>query len=231
MHNQTFNSESKSLYAKHLKILALDEGRLAKLDATAEEAQMLTLELPELNLPQRLSPSPKYVVWGAVSAVAAAVLFLLWPSKPAEDLDGYTFKGANKISVYYKQGNEVVRLGAGEKLAADTQIRVALTAAEIGKAYLFFYSDRNEPLASIDDARKKGVAVHPGEKVSFAGSFRLTGESVGEKIVVSVCNEEAARRFDELSADKLETALKATLGDGKTTVSAIGCKLVVQKLR
>lgn len=224
---------SRSLFAKHLKILELDGGELTDLNVEQEKAVIAGLSLPPLRLPASTRPRSSIPVWaryGAGFAAAACLLVVVGLSLRKTEPD-FAVKGESRIGIYYKHGAEVIRLDLDQALPADSQFRVEVNAAQTGKAYLFFFDEKGELLVPVEKSRATAISVSPGVKVTFPGSDKLTGASVGERAVVCICSQSSVGKFDALSNAELAMSLKTALRDSAGHMDVTDCRVLTRKLR
>lgn len=227
----------KSLLAKQMKILGLDNAENSGLDVKDERERIESLSLPPLVLPQTRGLH-KPVLWGGFVgfAVAACFALMVWPKiQSTHDLNSYSMKGLEKsqIQIFHKRNDIVERFTPGQKLIAGDYIRVALTAGNTGVAYLTYFDHQHRPLVGLDKFFSTGLAVNAGEKFEFPGSVKLTGESQGETVVVVLCTIAGQKTAEQagipaLSLD-LQKALIAQKFPAKLTIA--DCQMMAEKLR
>lgn len=228
MSKAPLSPNSKSLLAKHGKILGLEFGS-GDVDSSKEMELMNQLDVPDLQLIKSKS-NRRIVQWLAVSGIAAAAVFAILPHNTHQD--HLTEKGGGKINIYYRYDGEARQFAPGTKLHAGAQVRVEVVSPVNALAYLQVFDNQHNALTRLDRVQDRELIVSPNEpRGTFSGSFRLTEQNQGETVVVAVCDDKEAQVIKSLSESELAERFKASLSAGSTMLDHVGCRLLSAKLR
>lgn len=228
---------SRSQYAQQLKIFGFDrEGRFKETRTEVERKRMDEIVLAPLNLSERskVQGRPFYRTWAPALAIAAMLALALWPFiKTERPEEIYSMKGDSQISIYFRDGESVLKWDGVQPLPEKVPIRVDVLSSFDGIGYLTFFSKTGDLLSSLEEllARKKALAA--GERDAFPGSFQLTGVSQGETLGIVLCDPEGSQILEELPQAQVAELIGQTVrtGGGELVLREGRCQVNVKLLR
>lgn len=232
-----------SRFLRHLALLGIgagDESALpVKDDPTMVREQKIfdaVGELPSLDFaaPKKLEqtqPKSKSVWWlggGAVLAVAALVLLIVWNENQDRPLE-YQVKGdLGSARVHFDQSGTVGLVTADTHLHDGAKVRVEVTANRDVLAIMVITNWADELLTGVNEAITQRILVPAGQKLLFPGSLELTGGNEGETVAVLICPQEF---IGALHSSQVQSEIREILARDVAVKVLTGCKVERIRLR
>ena len=194
---------------------SLPQGAVSEEKAALERLPRRQLTLRPLP---KMSPASVAAIAGILALAACLTLFVRIgsPQLGSESSD-LMAKGLAAVTLYWERAGVVHVLKSGERLDVGDRIRVEVAVARNAVAYMFIFNNKGKLFNNLDEVSADALEIPGGGSKPFAASFRLVGESEGERLAVAVCDahELESTRFalGSLGTEKTSAAqLKKVLG-------------------